>query len=130
MSRERVTGIGGIFFKAKDADKLRAWYKEHLGVPVEEYGGAMFPWRDKDRPDEEGMTIWSIASQDTRYYEPSQSSFMINYRVRDLKALLAQLRAEGVEPVGDMEESEYGRFAWLLDPEGNKVELWEPPQKK
>lgn len=130
MSKERVTGIGGVFFKAEDPAKLRTWYQEHLGVPVDPYGGASFLWKDKERPDEEGMTVWSLFDRDTRYYEPSQSSFMINYRVRDLNAMLAQLRSEGIEPVGGMEESEYGRFAWVMDPEGNKIELWEPPQKK
>lgn len=130
MSKERVTGIGGVFFKAEDPAKLRTWYQEHLGVPVDPYGGASFLWKDKERPDEEGMTVWSLFDRDTRYYEPSQSSFMINYRVRDLNAMLTQLRSEGIEPVGGMEESEYGRFAWVMDPEGNKIELWEPPQKK
>jgi predicted enzyme related to lactoylglutathione lyase len=130
MTKEHVTGIGGIFFKAEDPAKLRAWYQEHLGVPVQDWGGAAFLWQDKDRPGEEGVTIWKISSRDSSYYAPSQASFMINYRVRDLDAMLAQLRSHGIEPVGGMEESEYGRFAWVLDPEGNKIELWEPPHKK
>jgi predicted enzyme related to lactoylglutathione lyase len=130
MARERVTGIGGIFFKGEDPAKLRAWYQEHLGVPVEDFGGAVFLWQDKERPGEEGMTVWNIFNRDTRYYDPSKASFMINYRVRDLNAMLAQLKSEGIEPVGEMEESEYGRFAWVMDPEGNKIELWEPPHKK
>ena len=120
---ERVTGIGGIFFKARDPDALRAWYADHLGVPVEDYGGAAFRWQDDDSPERPGMTIWSVFSDSTDYYEPSHAPFMVNFRVRDLDAMLAQLDGAGIDPVGDMQVSEYGRFAWVMDPEGNKVEL-------
>jgi predicted enzyme related to lactoylglutathione lyase len=122
---KRVTGIGGIFFKAADPKALGAWYRDHLGLDVTDWGGAIFEWggADSDR----GMTIWSPFKQDTTYMAPGTSSFMINFRVADLDALLAALRAEGCNVVGDPQTSEQGKFGWVLDPEGNKVELWEPP---
>jgi len=123
---ERVTGIGGVFFKSEDPKKLQAWYVEHLGVP-DEGGYVAFRWMEKDRPGEEGMTVWSTFPKDTKHYQPSSAPFMINYRVRDLDAMLVQLRAAGVETVGEPESGPYGRFAWVMDPDGNKVELWEPP---
>lgn len=125
---ERVTGIGGIFFKVKNPEKLRTWYSEHLGIEIAEYGGSAFLWVEDDAPGQ-GMTIWSIFPDESNYFDPSPSSFMINYRVRDLDAMLSQLRGAGVQTIGDVEESEYGRFAWVLDPEGNKLELWQPPEK-
>jgi predicted enzyme related to lactoylglutathione lyase len=122
---KRVTGIGGIFFKAADPKALGAWYRDHLGLDVTDWGGAIFEWggADSDR----GMTIWSPFKQDTTYMAPGTSSFMINFRVADLDALLAALRAEGCNVVGEPQTSEQGRFGWVLDPEGNKIELWEPP---
>ncbi len=124
---KRVTGIGGIFFKARDAHALRAWYKAHLGIDVQDWGGASFSWMAPDgKPDDCGATIWSIAPMDGDDFAPSTAPFMINYRVADLDALLAVLRAEGCN-VLDSQTSEYGKFGWVLDPEGNKVELWEPP---
>jgi catechol 2,3-dioxygenase-like lactoylglutathione lyase family enzyme len=125
---KRVTGIGGIFFKTKDKDALTAWYKEHLGIESHPDMGAMFEWREKDRPEEEGMTIWSPFREDTKYFEPSKASFMINYRVDDLDALLDALRAEGVWIDDKREAHEFGKFAWIMDPEGNRIELWEPPK--
>lgn len=122
----RVTGIGGIFFKARDPKALGAWYREHLGLEVEEWGGAAFRWAS-DNPNGAGTTIWSPFKADTDYFAPSEASFMVNFRVADLHALLAALRAEGCDVQDKVEESEYGKFGWVLDPEGNKLELWEPP---
>lgn len=123
----RVTGIGGIFFKAKDPVALRAWYKEHLGIDVESWGGFAFRWADADGAPYAGMTVWSIMPDSTKYYAPSTSPFMVNYRVENLAALLAALRSEGCQVEEKTEESESGKFGWVIDPEGNKVELWEPP---
>ena len=124
---KRVTGIGGIFFKAKAPKALGAWYKTHLGIEVQAWGGAAFRWKGPDNPDGGGTTAWSLFAADTDHFAPGQSSFMINYRVDDLHALLAALRAEGVQVEDKVDESDYGKFAWIMDPEGNKVELWEPP---
>ena len=124
---KRVTGIGGVFFKAKDRKALGKWYHEHLGVPVEEWGGAAFPWRSPDNPSGAGSTVWNPFDEDTTYFGPGSSSFMINFRVHDLHALLAVLRAEGCVVENKVEESEFGKFGWVTDPDGNRVELWEPP---
>ena len=124
---ERVTGIGGIFFKSKDAKKLAEWYRDNLGVPYKaEHGGAMFNWSEDPKADG-GMTIWSTFPETTKYFEPSTSSFMINFRVSDMDALIAQLSAAGVKIDEKRDDSPYGKFAWVYDPEGNKVELWQPP---
>jgi len=127
---KRVTGIGGFFFKAKNPKKLAAWYKEHLGVPIDDsFGGYAFDWNNqKNRPDN-GYTIWSPFKQDTEYIEPSKKDFMFNFIVDDLEALLEVLDEEGVEQSGNLENTEFGKFAWVLDPEGNKVELWEPAEE-
>lgn len=122
---KRVTGIGGVFFKSKDPEVTKTWYSKHLGIESDQYGGK-FVWRDQEDPEKECMTAWSPMPDSTDYYNPSESEFMINYRVQDLVALLELLKAEGVEQVGEMEEYEYGKFAWILDPDGRKVELWEP----
>ena len=124
---KRVTGIGGIFFKAKDPKALGAWYRQHLGIDVQPWGGAAFDWKGPDNPDGVGTTAWSLFAQTSDHFAPSAAPFMINYRVADLHALLATLRTEGVQIEGEVQESEYGRFGWIVDPEGNKVELWEPP---
>ncbi len=124
---KRVTGIGGVFFKATDAVALRAWYKTHLGVDVQDWGGAAFRWTDVDGRPHAGTTVWNIAADTTDYFAPSSAAFMINYRVADLHALLAALRSEGCNVLEKTDESEYGKFGWVIDPEGNKVELWEPP---
>ncbi len=124
---KRVTGIGGVFFKSANPQALGAWYKTHLGINVEEWGGAAFRWKGPDNLEGGGTTIWSPFAADTSYFAPSTAPFMINYRVEDLHALLAALRAEGVQVEEKVEESEYGKFGWVIDPEGNKLELWQPP---
>ena len=124
---KRVTGIGGIFFKARDPVALRAWYKRHLGIDVQEWGGAAFRWSGADGKPMTGTTIWTVSDADSDNFAPSTSSFMVNYRVADLKALVQALRAEGCDVLDKTDDSEYGRFGWVIDPEGNKVELWEPP---
>jgi len=124
---KRVTGIGGIFIKARDPDALRAWYRDHLGFDVSEWGGVAFRW-NADNPAAVGTTIWSLFKHDSDYFAPSAAPFMVNYRVDDLHALLAALRAEGCNVVDKVDESEYGKFGWVVDPEGNKVELWQPPE--
>jgi len=122
--KKRVTGIGGLFFKAQDPDKIKKWYDKHLGLPYDQYG-CSFEWVQKDskRP---GFTAWSPFPQDTKYYDPSKKDFMFNYRVENLEELLSVLKEEGVEIVGEMETYDYGKFGWIMDPEGNKIELWEP----
>ena len=125
---KRVTGIGGVFFKSKDPKALAAWYRTHLGVEVEDWGGAVFRWRSPETPDGAGTTVWNPFPHDTTYFEPGGSAFMINYRVADLHALLAVLREEGVAVLEHVEESEFGKFGWVIDPDGNKVELWQPPE--
>lgn len=125
---KRVTGIGGIFFKAKDPVALGSWYAKHLGIDVEDWGGAAFTWTDDAGNPTKGTTIWSPFKSDTDYFAPSSAPFMINYRVNDLAALLDVLRAEGCDVVEKTEESEFGKFGWVVDPEGNKIELWQPPE--
>ena len=124
---KRVTGIGGIFFKAKDPAALGAWYKTHLGIDVQSWGGAAFRWSDDSGTPVGGTTAWSLVNADGDSFAPSTSSFVINYRVADLVGLLAALRSEGCNVLEKTDDSEYGRFGWVIDPEGNKVELWEPP---
>jgi predicted enzyme related to lactoylglutathione lyase len=124
---KRVTGIGGVFFKSPDPKRLAQWYQTHLGIPVEVWGGAAFSWAGADNPGGVGTTVWSPMKPDTDTFSPSTSSFMINYRVDDLHALMAALREEGCEIVGKIDESEYGKFGWVMDPDGNKVELWQAP---
>lgn len=122
----KVTGIGGVFLKCRgDSAALAAWYREHLGLPLESWGGAVLRWPD-DKANDGGLTVWSLAAADSSWFSPSDSAFMINYRVDDLDGLLAQLRAAGIEPVAGPESHENGKFAWVMDPDGNKVELWEP----
>lgn len=126
---KRVTGIGGVFFKAKDPKALYAWYERHLGIRLESHGeGSIFKWSDDGDP--EGMTVWSIFPADTKYFGAGPQPFMINFRVADLDALLATLKQEGVTIDPHREDYDYGRFAWIVDPEGNRVELWAPPTKK
>ena len=123
----RVTGIGGIFIKARNPDALRAWYRKHLGLDIQDWGGVSFQWHTPERPNPNGATVWSIFPDTSKYFAPSAAPFMVNYRVDDLHALLAVLRAEGCEVDAKSDESEYGKFGWMMDPEGNRVELWEPP---
>ena len=122
----KVTGIGGVFFKSKDkgAD-LGAWYKENLGLELEPWGGAILRWPD-DKAEDDGLTVWSTADNDTKWFSPSESPFMINYRVDNMEEMLEQLKRNGVEIVSGPESAENGKFAWIMDPDGNKVELWEP----
>ena len=124
---KRVTGIGGIFFKAKDAPALQAWYKRHLGIDVQEWGGTAFTWTDGDGKAFAGTTVWSIGPGDDDHFAPSGAPFMVNYRVEDLLGLVAVLREEGCRVLEKIDESDYGKFAWVIDPEGNKIELWQPP---
>jgi predicted enzyme related to lactoylglutathione lyase len=119
---KRVTGLGGIFFKAEDPKKLKGWYQEHLGVEM------VFKWKDLGDPDATvpASTAWCPFKKDTTYFSPSEKSFMINYRVKNLTELLEALKEEGVTVVGEVQEFSYGKFGWIMDPEGNKIELWEP----
>ena len=124
---ERVTGIGGIFFKAQDAGKLREWYATHLGLKLEPWGGMQFEWKHADESGRPGRTVWAIFDRDGDYFKNSRADFMLNYRVENLDSVLKALAAEGVEIDPKRDDSEYGRFAWITDPEGNRIELWEPP---
>lgn len=123
---KRVTGIGGVFFHAREPEALCDWYRTHLGIDVQPWGGAAFRWADDAGQPVAGTTIWSVGG-DSGYFAPSTASFMVNYRVADLAALLQALRDEGCQVVGDAQDTEQGKFGWVMDPEGNKVELWEPP---
>jgi len=124
---ERVLGIGGVFFKAADKGALGAWYRDNLGVPLEEeWGGAVFGWKAND-PVGDAHTVWSPFPEDTSYFAPSTRDFMLNFRVADLEAMLRQLRAKGCAVDDKTEESEFGKFGWVMDPEGNRIELWQPP---
>ncbi len=123
---KRVTGIGGIFFKAKDPKTLGAWYKQHLGIDVQDWGGAAFEWVGDNGDPLGGTTAWRLASTGEEF-GPNGAPFMVNYRVADLTSLLKALKDEGCNVLDKVDESEYGKFGWVIDPEGNKVELWEPP---
>lgn len=124
--KKRVTGIGGLFFKTKNPKASKAWYKKHLGFNTDDYGST-FWWKDKEGKD--ASTQWSPFKDNTKYFEPSKKDFMFNYRVENLKELLTTLKEEGVTIVGKMEEYDYGKFGWILDNDGNKIELWEPIDK-
>lgn len=124
---KRVTGIGGIFLSAKDPVALRAWYQRHLGIDVQAWGGTAFAWTDAAGEPAAGTTVWSIGSAEGEPFAPGRSTFMVNYRVDDLGALLAALREEGCQVLENTDDSDYGKFGWVIDPEGNKVELWQPP---
>ena len=124
---EQVTGIGGVFFRAKDPKGMVAWYREKLGIQSKG-GYADFTWREKDHPDQTGHTTWRIFPANTKYFGESSSSWMINYRVANLDRMLEQLRKNGVK-IEKVEDHDYGRWAWIMDPEGNRVELWEPGKK-
>ncbi len=124
---KRVLGIGGIFFKSSDPDALKAWYHEHLGIAAETWGKQFF-WRDADDAARTGSTTWSVMRQESDYFAPSGAAFMVNYIVEDLDGLLAALRAEGVTVLDATEPSEFGKFGWVLDPDGNKIELWQAPK--
>ncbi len=129
----RVTGVGGLFFKAQNPEKLAEWYRVHLGIglmPAAPGENApqfsLFEWREKDHPEQKGVTVWSIFPADTKYFEPSKASFMTNFRVSNLDRVLGQLRKEGVKVDDKIDDESNGRFGWAMDPEGNRIELWEP----
>jgi|TARA_R110000868_G_scaffold1647_1_gene13253 predicted enzyme related to lactoylglutathione lyase len=124
--KNRVTGLGGFFFKTKDPNGIKQWYNKHLGLNTDQYG-CTFWWKDKKGDD--CSTQWSPMKEDTKYFEPSNSTFMMNFRVENLVELLKVLREEGVTVVGEIEEYNYGKFGWILDPDGNKLELWEANDK-
>lgn len=125
---KRVTGIGGIFFKADDPAKVKEWYKKHLGMEDMADWGYVFQWRELDRPNTAApaSTSWSVFKSDTKHFAPSEKQFMFNYRVENLTELFKAFKEEGVQIVGEIQEYPYGKFGWILDPEGNKIELWEP----
>ena len=125
VQRGRIVGIGGIFFKSANRDPMREWYSKHLGV-ADKGSGAMLPWRQHDDPQKEHVTVWSVFPATTTYFEPGQAPFMINYIVDDMDALLARLEREGVKIDPKRMDESYGRFAWIYDPDGNKIELWQP----
>ncbi len=124
----RVRGIGGIFFKSQNPEALNAWYEKHLGITSRPNEGAMFAWRRADDPSKEQVTVWSVFPASTNYFDPGKSHFMLNYIVDDLDATLEALRAEGVQVEARIERFDYGNFGWIIDPDGNKIELWEPKQ--
>ena len=122
---KRVTGIGGLFFKSKNPEKTKEWYRKHLGIKSGEYGGT-FEWLHAKDNQKKGFTAWGPFDKDTEYFLPGDKEFMFNYRVDDLEKLLGVLKEEGIEIVGEMEVYDYGKFGWIMDPDGQKVELWEP----
>lgn len=123
--KKRVTGIGGVFFKSTDPKQTMEWYQRHLGLNVNAYGTS-FGWRKADMPDKVGLTTWCPFPAQTKYFAPSEKEFMINFRVEDLAALLEALREEGVTILGEIQVFDYGKFAHIMDADGNKIELWEP----
>ena len=125
---KKVTGIGGIFFKTKDAEKMKEWYSKNLGLVTNEYG-SVFEFRNSDEPEKKEYSIWSPFASDTEYFKPSEKEFMINYRVENIEKLVEELRASGVRILDEIESYEYGKFVHILDPENNKIELWEPVDK-
>jgi catechol 2,3-dioxygenase-like lactoylglutathione lyase family enzyme len=127
--RGRILGIGGIFFKSTHRDEMREWYAKHLGL-ADTGHGAMLPWRERDDPQKEHVTVWTIFPASTHYFDPSSAAFMINYIVDDLDALLDRLKQDGVKIDANRMNESYGRFAWIYDPDGNKIELWEPARAK
>jgi len=124
-SQKRVTGIGGIFFKTKDPEKTKNWYQQNLGIKMDQYG-ASFISRQYDAPDKSAYLQWSPFKEDTEYFDPSEKPFMINYRVENLEWLVGELRNSGVTICDEIETFDYGKFVHIMDPEGNKLELWEP----
>ena len=122
---KKVTGIGGVFFKCKDPKAVKDWYQKHLGLETNEYG-ASFEWYEGPDSSKKALTQWTPFSENTKYFNPSQKEFMINYRVENLEALIEELQKEGVTILDKMETYDYGKFVHILDPEGNKIELWEP----
>ena len=127
----RVTGIGGVFIRAKNPEVLAGWYSRHLGLQLEPWGGSVLRWSDPERPEPDGgVTVWSMFPQETDYFGRPEQQVMINYRVEDLEALLVALREEGCLVDEKVDVSELGKFGWVTDPEGNRVELWQPPGRR
>ena len=126
--RGRILGIGGVFFKSANRDPMREWYSKHLGL-ADKGGSVTLPWREHDDPQKEHVTAWTIFPASTTYFDPSPSPFMVNYIVDDLDALLDRLKEEGVRIDAKRQNESYGRFAWIYDPDGNKIELWQPAAK-
>ena len=125
----RVKGIGGVFFKSDNPKRLYEWYEKHLGLKRDPNAHAvLFPWREADDPTRQGLTVWSLFEKNTKYFDPSRAPLMINYIVDDLDGLVDELRKDGVQIDPKREDTSYGRFAWIMDPEGNRIELWEPPK--
>lgn len=122
---KKVSGIGGVFFKCKDPQMVKDWYARNLGVVSDQYG-ANFEWRQADDPSKTGITVWSPFPGDTKYFDPSGKDFMINYRVENIEALVGELKSAGVTILDEIASYDYGKFVHILDPEGNKIELWEP----
>src|SRR5215472_2322024 len=122
--RGRIIGIGGVFFKSDNRDQMREWYSKHLGFT--DKGEVMLPWREHDDPQKEHVTVWSVFPSSTKYFDPGHAPFMINYIVDDMDALLDRLKQEGVKIDPKRMDESYGRFAWIYDPDGNKIELWQP----
>ena len=125
MKKKKVTGIGGVFFKCQDPDSIKKWYGEHLGLAINEYG-SLFEFRISDNPDSKGYTNWSPFPEDTDYFQPSEKDFMLNFRVEHIEDLVEELRESGITILDEIESYEYGKFVHIMDPEGNKIELWEP----
>jgi predicted enzyme related to lactoylglutathione lyase len=125
MSAKKVTGVGGVFFKCQDPEKVKDWYRDNLGFNTDQYG-ALFEFRDTDNPEQKNYLQWSPFKDDTTYFEPSKKEFMINFRVADIEALVIQLRKDGVQIIDEIETYDYGKFVHIMDLEGNKIELWEP----
>lgn len=125
MKRKKVTGIGGIFFKCNDPEMMKDWYSKNLGLVRDEYG-SVFEFRKSDEPDKKGYSVWNPFPKDTNYFKPSEKEFMVNYRVEDIENLVRELKEAEVNVIDDIETYEYGKFVHILDPEGNKIELWEP----
>ncbi len=123
---KRVTGVGGIFFRAKDPDALKKWYVDHLGIPIDDDGFVCFYWKEEKGSKQDAFTVWLPFPEDNDSFDPSEKQFMVNFRVENLAELLKTLREEGVEVDDRVEEHEFGKFGWITDPEGNRVELWEP----
>ncbi|HVT94324.1 MAG TPA: VOC family protein [Bryobacteraceae bacterium] len=126
--RGRILGIGGVFFKSANRDQMRDWYSTHLGL-ADKGGGVMLPWRERDDPQKEHVTVWTVFPASSNYFDPSHAPFMINYIVDDLDALLGRLKREGVKIDAKRMDESYGRFAWIYDVDGNKIELWQPTAK-
>jgi len=123
-----ITGFGGVFLKSEDKTGLADWYRKSLGLDLEDYGGMNFNWRNAEDPDKKGHTVFSLFDKDTTYFDPSKAPFMVNFRVDDLDAFLVELRGRGVTVDDKIEEGDYGRFGWIMVPDGNRIELWEPPK--